>query len=65
MKKSQCILWARKYGMCKLQVYDFLLYISHKQPDDGYCVADTCSCFYNCYSMVVCWQATFLPYYVF
>jgi len=39
--------------ICKLQVYDFLLYFSHKEPDDDYCVADTCSCLYNCYSIVV------------
>ena len=28
----------------KLQVYDLLLYFSHKQPDDGCCVTETCSC---------------------
>jgi len=27
-----------------IQVYDFVLYFSHKQPDDGYFVAETCSC---------------------
>jgi len=25
-------------------VYDILLYFSHREPDDGYCVAETCSC---------------------
>jgi len=28
----------------KLQVYNFLLHFSDKQPDDGYFVAETCSC---------------------
>jgi hypothetical protein len=27
----------------KLQVYDFLFYFSHKQPDDGYFVAEKCN----------------------
>ena len=30
--------------ICNLQVQNFLSYFSHKQPDDGYCVAETCSC---------------------
>jgi hypothetical protein len=30
--------------ICKIQVYHFLLYFSHKQPDDGCFVAKTCSC---------------------
>jgi len=29
--------------ICKLQVYNFLLYFSHKHPDGCY-VAETCSC---------------------
>jgi len=28
----------------KLQVYDTLLYFSHKQPNDGCFVAETCGC---------------------
>jgi hypothetical protein len=30
--------------ICKLQVHDFLLYFSHKQPADCYFVAETCRC---------------------
>jgi hypothetical protein len=30
--------------LCKLQVYDLLLYFSHKQSDDAYFVAETSSC---------------------
>jgi hypothetical protein len=30
--------------ICKLQVYVFLLYFSHKEPADCYCVSETCSC---------------------
>jgi len=29
----------------KLQVYDFLVYFPNKQPDGGYVVAETCSCY--------------------
>jgi len=45
--------------MCQLQVYDFLLYFSHKQPNDGYILAETCR-YHNCYSKVVHLQALFI-----
>ena len=47
-------------GQLKKRVYNFLLYFSHKKPDDSTLWPKHVAAIYNCYSKTVHWQAMFL-----